>query len=76
MNGNTQLQHKHRKTMLFISFDSFGFFSSNVIQDGRFSEVVQRSNPRYGLRNTEKDPASFGQQYGDICRKGGNTVKE
>lgn len=31
-------------------------------QKRRFSEVPQRSSARYTLSNTEKDPASFGQQ--------------
>lgn len=73
MNGSIQLQHKHRKMMLSSSFDSF---DSNVIQEERFSEVAQRSNPRYGLRNIEKDPASFGQQCRDVCRKRHNKGKE
>jgi hypothetical protein len=63
MNGGIQLQHKRRKTMLYLSFDFFVFIQ-------RFSEVAQRSNPRYELRNMEKDPASFGQQRRDLCRKG------
>lgn len=35
------------------------------------SDVAQRSKPRYRLSNTEKDPASFGQQEcRGVCKRG------
>lgn len=49
-------------------------------QKRRFSEVPQRSSARYTLSNTEKDPASFGQQrglvYAGVNKREGIKIKK